>query len=171
MLIRLASARDPDKDENPSECGQQRVAEAVSWSPTRERKRHHEQFWGSAYYRLPGFYRRSVHSLALPLDLSWDLEPWCMIAMWAAGSASFSAFQTPSRCLISKGRDGLCVATASQPSMRRKHAHGLQEKMRRTQRPEKWRATTFCWGSFHIHKFAHTGSTIVTPMFPAHATI
>jgi hypothetical protein len=79
-----------------------------------------------------------------------------MIAMWAAGSASFSAFQTPSRCLISKGRDGLCVATASQPSMRRKHAHGLQEKMRRTQRPDK---------------FAHTGSTIVTPMFPAHATI
>jgi hypothetical protein len=39
MLIRLASARDPDKDENPSECGQQRVAEAVSCSPTRERKR------------------------------------------------------------------------------------------------------------------------------------
>jgi hypothetical protein len=31
----LTSARDPDKDENPSECGQQRVAEAVSWSPTR----------------------------------------------------------------------------------------------------------------------------------------
>ena len=30
LKIRLASARDPYKDENPSECGQQRVAEAMS---------------------------------------------------------------------------------------------------------------------------------------------
>ena len=29
MSIQLASARDPDRDENPSECGQLRVAEAV----------------------------------------------------------------------------------------------------------------------------------------------
>ena len=39
----LTSARDPDKDENPSECGQQRVAEAVFLVTTPERNRHHEQ--------------------------------------------------------------------------------------------------------------------------------